>query len=135
MTPEDQRIAVAEAHGFKWYRAKDGKNGLGPIFMAQPFLAGPIGKTGRYEETVRQPGEEFDISGDVPDYLTDLQAIHEAIMTRIVFGPSLHQYQSNEAMFEHQLNEISEREQVPVWHFDASLYCEALLKTLKTWKD
>lgn len=131
MTPIDQTIAVAEAHGFKWYRPTDGRS---TIFLTKPFLAGPIGKTGRYEETTRKEGEDFDLKG-VPSYLSDLQAIHEAIMTRIVFGSPLHQYQSNEAMFEHQLNEISEREQVPIWHFDASLYCEALLKTLKTWKD
>lgn len=132
MTPEEQRVAVAEAHGFRWYRSKTGAT---PLLFIHPLLSGPIGYIGHYEQTERKNGEPFVWNEDIPDYLTDLQAIHEAIMTRIVFGPALHQYQDNEAMFEHQLHEISEREQVPIWHFDASLYCEALLKTLKTWKD
>jgi len=130
MTPEDQRIAVAEAHGFKWYQNKEAPDVVA-LARAEDDLNGI---TGHWVETTK-PTHGHYACHNVPDYLTDLQAIHEAIMTRIVFGPALHQYQSNEAMFEHQLNEISEREQVPVWYFDASLYCEALLKTLKTWKD
>jgi len=133
MNPETQLVALAEAHGFKWYRAK-GQPEL--LLFLHPVLSGPIPYIGHFEETTRKEGEAFRTSpSDLPKYLTDLQAMHELIMTRIVFGPPLHQYQSNEAAFQLALDEISMREQVPVWHFDASLYAEALLKTLKTWRD
>lgn len=66
----------------------------------------------------------------IPDYCNDLDAMHESIMQVIVHGESITQHRSNEDLFQTELDKISEREQVPVWHFTAALYAEALIKTL-----
>ncbi len=71
-------------------------------------------------------------SWNLPKFTSDLNAIHQAIMTRIVRGKSIAQYMSNEHLFEAKLCAISEREQVPVWHFTAELYAEAFLATVGT---
>jgi len=131
VTPEAQLVALAEAHGYKWYHRKGHPDA---IILAHPEDSYLAGVKGSWVETTKPTHENYHTHGIRP-YLTDLQAMHELIMTRIVFGPPLHQYQSNEAAFQLALDEISMREQVPVWHFDASLYAEALLKTLKTWSD
>ncbi len=70
----------------------------------------------------------------VPNYLGSLDAIHAAIMESILNGRDLEEWRSNEDLFQIQLDLISEREQVPVWHFGPELLAEALIKTYGEWK-
>jgi hypothetical protein len=56
MTPESQRIAIAEACGWKWEKLWTGE-----------FHGKPIGEQGPFRE--------------LPDYLNDLNAMHEAEKT------------------------------------------------------
>jgi hypothetical protein len=112
MTPEEQRIAIGEAHGWKCTAAFKGA----------------------FACWVRPGNAEWQTEW-LPDYLLDLNAIRSAIMDVIVHGPDLQEYRSNEALFQEELDKIEEREQVPVWHFGAELYAEAFLKTLGLWKE
>lgn len=65
MTPEEQRIAIAEACG--WVVWKKG---------VEPCKAKPQGI-----ETIWQLGSVLSILEDLPDYLNDLNAMDEAEMT------------------------------------------------------
>jgi hypothetical protein len=79
MSPEEQRIAIAEACGAKWLAvppATDLQSAMGfdlyrpgrlLTFMGEVPQILPIAKTG-YDAIV----------GDIPDYLNDLNAMHEA---------------------------------------------------------
>lgn len=71
----------------------------------------------------------------VPNYLEDLNTIHDFIMHHIVRGKSIVKHRSNEELFQEQLDRVSDREQVPSWHFTAENYAEAVLRTLGAWKE
>jgi len=114
MNPEKQRIAIAKACGWK-----------NIIFRG---LISPVEND--YAGKIRDGWQDT-----LPDYLHDLNAIHDAIMSVIVRGPDLIEFRSNEDLFEEQLDALCAREQVPCWHFSAELYAEAFLKTLGKWED
>lgn len=73
------------------------------------------------------------IAANPPDYPNDLNAIHDAIMKVIVRGKDIIKFYRNEGLFQENLDYLSEREQVPVWHFGAALYSEAFLRTVGKW--
>ena len=106
----DARIAVAELFGYKWPKTKEEMNAIG-------WTLGGL------------------YIPKIPEYTSDLNAIKEAINKLIIRGSPIVQYRSNEELFQEQLDMICDREQVPVWHFDARLYCEALLRTFNKWEN
>lgn len=71
MTLEAQRIAIAEACGWKWSRTREGEN---VIFRLSDPRSGGRG-------TILNPQEMTDeeiLVQFIPDYLYDLNAMHEA---------------------------------------------------------
>ena len=111
MNPEKQRIEIAKACG--WTDFQEPLN-CGVIWAVRP---------------------DTGYGAMVPSYPTDLNAIHDAIMSVIVRGSDLIEFRSNEDLLEEQLDALCAREQVPCWHFSAELYAEAFLKTLGKWED
>ena len=103
MTPEEQRIKIAEACGWKL-----------------EFVAVPDGDEG--DVWTKPDG----FCGDLPDYLNDLNAMHEAEkllkpMQWIAYGRKL------QALCDESIT-------WPI-HATATQRAEALLKTLKLWKN
>lgn len=116
MDPNLQRIAIAKACG--WTQCRMALRGAGAPERGESPYGVP-------------PGRNYTTS--LPSYLTDLNAIHEAIMIIIVRGKNIVEFRSNEHLFQEELDYLCEREQVPVWHFTAALYSEALLRTIGKW--
>lgn len=119
MTPEHQRTVIGQKHGWAYRKTV---NGI-------PYGRAPEGQHPKLF------GNEVPWDIPFPDYLNDLNTMHEAVMDVIVHGKEIEQYRSNEDLFGEEVRKISEREQVPVWHFSAQLYAEAFLRTLNLWKD
>lgn len=110
MNPEKQRIAIAEACGWKL------QNGT--------IWVNPNGYGSWMGDSIKV----------LPNYLMSLDAIHHA-MESIVRGPDVHEFQSNEILLDNEIEKIAEDLQIPVWMLDAKDYCEALLKFLGKWKE
>ena len=115
MTPTQQRITIAEACG--WTKIKNGDIGN--------LIDVPIG----YYPDAQDP-TDFNV---VPDYLNDLNAMHEAekFLT-----------DSQKVKYCHTLSSLNEdtgepTENIFVWyvHATASQRAEAFLRTLNLWKD
>jgi hypothetical protein len=99
MSPEAQRIAIAEACGFKNIRLSE----AGGIYAEGSFKCGTTG---------------------IPDYLNDLNAMHEAEETLVSYIP-------NFILFLDNLKYISPLNGVRA---TAAQRAEAFLRTLKLWK-
>ena len=112
MTPKAQQAAIVHACGWK-------------------LVVPPQGGAFAYWE--HPHGDRIEDWERFPDYLNDLNAARDAIFQLVLHGRDIIQYRSNEKLFQDELDKLVEREQVPVWHFDAALYMEALLKTLNLW--
>lgn len=112
MKPEAQRIAIAEACGWKKCRYVEGLRDV----IGEP----PAKWKGYYA-----PGQEV---AWAPDYLGDLNAMHEAekMLTEIQC-----------AFYRQNLHEIIT--DIPasryVWHATAAQRAEAFLRTLNRWTD
>lgn len=112
MTPEQKRIAIAEACG--WELIEDH-----PDFM--PYWEDPKGN---------MVADSF-YGHRFPDYLNDLNAMHEAVITlpekkRIVYGMYLYSACGN-----------FDKNNVGLWHISTATAhhrAEAFLKTLDLWK-
>ena len=100
MKPEQQRIAIAKACG--WKNIKIGMNGI--------TLLGGIG--GR-----RKP---------IPDYLNDLNAMHEA--EKILKLGMRNRYDA-------ELSLIAKRDYCFIWETSAEQKAEAFLRTLNLWEE
>ena len=74
MTPEEQRIAIAEACGWKFNRFKV----FNPKGVHQTYMCGLGRDKERYN--VKDSKEAIRL-GLIPDYLNDLNAMHEAVVT------------------------------------------------------
>lgn len=104
MTPEAQRIAIAEAYGWKWVNT-------GPLYS--PWVR-PIDK------------EQF---GNPPDYLNDLNAMHEAEKVALktvgwmAYGDALYKVTDNNGF------------PGPLFHATAAQRAEAFLKAIGKWVD
>jgi hypothetical protein len=109
MKPESQRIAIAEACGWKnlcWYR----------VDVNEEILIG------------NSPKDTHPYSSPVPDYLNDLNAMHEAERVipenlRGAYTTTLHIFSSHYA---------DEREWLAI-HSTAAQRAEALLRTINKW--
>lgn len=93
MTPKQQRIAIAEACGFKIkdYKMEDGNINVAPL----------------------------------PDYLNNLNAMHEA-------GKMLKL--GMRSLYDANLGLIAERDYCFIWETNAAQRAEAFLKTLGLWE-
>jgi hypothetical protein len=113
MTPEAQRIAIAEACGCKRYkRPFDGK-----VFLCRENPA-----SGTWEETSQSPCK---LNSDIPDYLNDLNAMHEAEETIII-------PQKLGLKYENRIEAMS-GESFGIYHATAAQRAEAFLRTLGKW--
>ena len=109
MSPEQQRIAIAEACGWDCSEILEGEDGL--LFA-------------------RKEGD-WDI---LPDYLNDLNAMHEACKTLT---------EQQELVFRGHLHTITRRDYksgvrsqiLSTINATAVQRCEAFLKTIRKWKD
>ncbi len=104
MTPEQQRIAIAEACGWK---------------ITGSFANHPVGDP---------PNAKDNYGRIIPNYINDLNAMHEAEKHLRSLGP-LNEF--NE--FDYKLREIMDRDHELVWHAEAPQRAEAFLKTLNLW--
>jgi hypothetical protein len=119
MTPEAQRIVIAEACGWKNCRLiPEQQVGVKPPTIRLKVIVGI------------QPGDdEFDGERGLPNYLSDLNAIHEA---EKVLGNKLFHYPSAlpSLPYEHHLKLIAKNE----WYrATAAQRAEAFLRTLGKW--
>lgn len=112
MTPEKQRIAIAEACGWKNVDA-----GSGRVW----------GVTTRHKGTP----SEFDVCVDVPNYPFDLNAMHEAEM--ILPRPTYHvdYWQKGYGRFQTLLAEFT----ITPYSATAAQRAEAFLRTIGKWKE
>jgi hypothetical protein len=119
MRPEAQRIAIAEACG--WYK-KTVDHGEG----FEPYVAWFHPKVGHHLPTDRL----------LPDYLNDLNAMHEAEKV-------LHEMNNAQlcVSYREHLNDCMERDGTHycslglAYHATASQRAEAFLKTINKWDD
>lgn len=91
MNPEAQRIAIAEACGARWYVAGD-ETLL--VFRDEKGLCWPDTKIGAFLGVKAGDGRPHkpltDVSG-LPDYLNDLDAMHEAEKTLVHYQIGVYQ--------------------------------------------
>jgi hypothetical protein len=121
MTPEAQRIAIAEACGWRLYRTPDFDAFYSPC--------------GHYRGgATHNPTQAIENAG-VPDYLTDLNAMHEAVMShnKLLFRDK----------YKTQLSDVIKRDNPYLSpgkisflfiNATAAQRAEAFLKTLGLWK-
>jgi hypothetical protein len=102
MTPEAQRIAIAEACG--WH-SMDYKSVLGIMGMKGPMRGFML----------------------VPDYLNDLNAMHEAEKV-LTFEQYHHEYIP-------RLEKVSTRDKCSMYSTTAAQRAEAFLRTIGKWQD
>ena len=121
MNPEKQNIEIAKAIGYTDIRHEQGEDVDIDVRVICPWK--------------RPSGEYYGERRFIPNFTKDLNHIHTAIAKIIIYGDDIIEFCSNEGLFQNQLDTLSEYLQVPVWHFRAEHYCEALLKTLGKWSD
>jgi hypothetical protein len=116
MTPKAQRLAIAEACGWK-----DVSYGVGPN---HDLCLGdrPTWSHGKIQSYL--------LDQRVPDYLNDLNAMHEAEKHLRSLYPRDEFHE-----FGIQLEKIMTRDEEWVWHATASQRAEAFLRTLGLWEE
>lgn len=128
MTPEAQRIAIAEACGWKYWQSKHGHF----------YVESPEGE--RSEPAFGWPkfdsitGEKLTIHWwdgvNLPDYVTDLNAMHKAEKTMSPGHRSLYREKLEEVV-----EETSDEFLVSAIHATAAQRAEAFLRTIRKWDD
>ena len=109
MTPEQQRIAIAEVCG--WERGYTG---------ATQWINDPYGIRVAWS-SMREVADAA-----LPDYLNDLNAMHKAVFTLS---------ETQRCAFQQKLGEIAERMSICFCECTASLWAEAFLKSLGKWTE
>lgn len=140
MTPEEQRIAIAEACGWKWYR----RPATGPWAakphraLYHPILSAELVSTLQPATmTERQCNDSFIWrEGFIPDYPNDLNAMREVEDSIPIFKRGFY----NAALSKCAVNDrnLSSTIRDPDWifqllHASASQRAEAFLKTIGKW--
>lgn len=124
MTPQEQQIAIAEACGWWWAR-----NGFGEWYLYPP---GHVKFTPDWMSANSNPSPDDKNDGRVsggmhnfPDYLNDLNAMHEA--EKVLTLEQKHDY------LEHLIC-LLEREipEFEMWWEDHQAYCEGMYTTYAT---
>lgn len=112
MSPERQRVVIAELCGFE-------------TDMLNTCHCGQIATGNRCDNHSPVPMMSL---GDLPDYLNDLNAMHEAerIFLTNQLGPA----------YQNWLNRLNAEDmEFGVYHVTAAQRAEALLRTLNKWED
>ena len=127
MSPEKQRIAIAEACGWRFLKSVADRD---PDTLRMFYLAG------------LPPGEEpphageFSVVVEVPNYPTDLNAMHEAEKT---FQTSLEKQSYTEnLLFTMNTDPAGAGNWTECWdvcHASAAQRAEAFLRTIGKWED
>lgn len=115
MTPEAQRIAIAEACGWKFNHQR--KTAIAPGIDCVEVEPG-------YAPDYPQPWESFGNYDAVPDYLNDLNAMHEAEKASIL---------RRDKYYGHLIL-VTGGEWWPLIHATAAKRAEAFLKTIGKWE-
>ena len=121
MTPEAQRIAIAEACGWTW---SDGEE---PCYGGSYKQAGWTSPTGEFY------GGEWTCKSSslgLPDYITDLNAMHEAEKVLKYFPDYLFHLREIVGPFPDAMSEWSDYLWQDVVHATAAQRAEAFLRTL-----
>jgi hypothetical protein len=119
MSPEAQRIAIAEACGWKYIRAE-------VDWLPQEL-------TGHYTKphpTDPEKEKFYCTRHSIPDYLNDLNAMHEAEKTCIIGVAK----EPLDTLFRLNLWNVLEGTETDPIHANAQQRAEAFLKTLGLWK-
>ena len=126
MTPEEQRIAIAEACGFVKVPCPNSSLAGNAPFHPQPKTFWAESYWGK------------DVVG-VPDYLNDLNAMHEA--EKILRGPTDDEESERSRYSENIILAVANgQEVVDVWYWEhitatAAQRAEAFLRTIGKWVD
>jgi len=112
MSPEKQRIAIAEACGWDF----------------DPVEGHGWGSRGRWAKSPKS--EHLVFANSVPDYLNDLNAMHEAVMS---CREHLDSYPMNLRRIIRA--EMPDGDDIDYYHATAAQRAEAFLKTLNKWTD
>ncbi len=126
MKPSEQRIAIAEACGATWGHPVFNHDGKWHAHFAKnpfEFDSSWAGKAPPIAECVHEL--------DIPDYLKDLNAMHEA--EKVLNDKQCDNYRNELdrlCLSEHK-TVVEDR----VWHATAAQRAEAFLRTLGLWKD
>lgn len=128
MNDEQQKIAIAEACGYVWYRIPN--NRFGDCIFRCLFLPALHEYEGQSEcWLVRADGSEkmcnmgyMASEGRIPDYLNDLNAMHEAEKLLTIEQQTIYL-------------QLLSRQMFFVCHATSRQRAEAFLKTLNLWKD
>ena len=112
MSPEKQRIAIATACGWKCAGHPDQLAATGDFQFAYQFVINPNG--------------EIVTHYSIPDYLTDLNAMHEA--EKVLTGGMRSKYDA-------ELTLICSRDYNFIWESTAPQRAEAFLRTLGLWEE
>ena len=116
MSPEKQRIAIAEACGWE-------SCGWRPVHSTNKATDLLLGGT---EDWWRNGGENTVARfAELPDYLNDLNAIHEA--EKVLAGQQVHAYVTTLC--------LEVQPSPSLWNATATQRAEAFLRTLTKWED
>lgn len=118
MTPESQRIALAKWAGWKFINHRIGPDIVDPASYPWACLSG------------RNPKD--DTMDGLPDYLHDLNAVHEL---EIKLGQDLLSYSYYWKLCDVVVIKDTDVSSLALVCATASQRCEALLKTLGLWED
>ena len=134
MNKEAQRIAIAEACGYKWYKTYRAKYGHR---LNNPFGERMLLNDAQSEIHLCEPTEDMGLIVNlaaVPDYLNDLNAMHDAegVLDTTNGGPK-----SGDCLRYAYSRELYKL--VPEWmqpfRATASQRAEALLRTMGKWQE
>lgn len=120
MTPEAQRIAIAEACG--WTATKN----LGSF---GGFVAKTPGGLNLWDDHLGATARDA-IEANCPDYLNDLNAMHEA--EKVLIGTNIDIYVANLGGC---IDEPTAEDEFCVLHATAAQRAEAFLRTLGKWEE
>jgi hypothetical protein len=116
MTPEKQRIAIAEACGWKWVGSPEQVAATSGFTMPEKWVVDPNGA--------------LQFPHNTPDYVNDLNAMHEAELA--VFGNDWDE--ALWATYKHALYGVIEMNR-HVINSTAAQRAEAFLRTIGKWEE
>ncbi|WP_309386067.1 hypothetical protein [Cerasicoccus frondis] len=120
MSPEEQRIALAEWAGWKYV-----ENNPSDKFWQQPD-----GSTNGVKFWANK--DHPNIISYLPDYLHDLNAVHALEKRLKGFAVNIYGKELRKIVERDTTDELGS--EAELWHATAAQRCEALLKTLNLWK-
>ncbi|HXJ60736.1 MAG TPA: hypothetical protein VNU68_29175 [Verrucomicrobiae bacterium] len=147
MKPDDQRIAIAEWMGWKWYRIPHSEAFIrGPVrTLFNPLIHEYDGQSPAW--LVRADGTErvanmpyMEREGHLPNYTKDLNAMHDAERQMFESNPGYYNrsyvtHLQDVLKQESELGVLDKRQACEVATTTAAQRAEAFLRTLGLWKE